>query len=201
MKKTLASATVLALAVVSVLLLQGGGQASDPLGVAVADAATACPGGFTVAVQGLPAGSPPTGSLSPAAPDSCVLTLGIPAGAAGAAGAAGTNGVSGYVVKTADVISSDPQSVAATATCPAGTKAIGGGGSVTATKGKNMAARDGFAVTASGPTPDGGGWTVQSHNLNFSKSNVNGSRLNSHNLNLSKSNVNVTAICAAVAAS
>jgi len=201
MKKTLASATVLALAVVSVLLLQGGGRASDPLGVAVANAATTCPSGFTVAVQGLPAGSAPTSSLAAPTPDSCVLTLGIPAGATGAAGAAGTSGVSGYVLKTAHVTSSDTHSVTATATCPAGTKAIGGGGSVTVTKGKDMAARDGFAVTASEPTPNGGGWTVKSSNLSLSRSNVNGTRLNSSNLELSKSNVNVTAICAAVAAS
>ena len=177
-------------AVAVVLLLYGGGHASDPLAVATANAAVRCPDGFTVTVHGLPAGSEPTSSLS----DSCVLELGIPAGATGApgpAGTAGTNGVSGYALKTTTVKGSKSNSdnrLAAKAKCPAGKKAISGGASITA--GKAAA----FAITTSEPTPDGQGWRARlSGDLNLSKSNINRALPRRGTVFL-----RVTAICAVV---
>jgi hypothetical protein len=194
--KALVRCALLASAVTVVLALQGGGPASDLLGVAVANAATSCPGGFTVTVQGLPAGSQPTSSLTQTTPgaSSCVLSLGIPAGAAGAQGSTGGSGVSGYSEATSHV-SSKGNSLDATANCPAGTKAMGGGPTITPGKGKL------FAITSSGPTPGGGGWMVGSINLNSSRSNIYGPRSNSINLNSSRSNIYLTVICAAVSPS
>lgn len=198
--KTLIRCAPLAAVVAVVLLLYGVGHASDPLAVATANAAMRCPDGFTVTVHGLPAGSEPTSSLS----ESCVLELGIPAGATGAPGTAGpagapgtagppgTNGVSGYAQRSATVKSSKSNSserLAATAKCPAGEKAIGGGASITAGKGEV------FAITTSQPTPDGQGWRARlSGDLNLSKSNIN----KAVNPNLSKSILKVTVICAVV---
>ena len=192
--KTLVRSVSLAAIVAAVLLLHGGGHASSPFAVAVANAATRCPDGFTVKVHGLPAGSDPTSSLSA----SCVLDLGIPAGAKGptgsagtpgSAGAPGTNGVSGYALRTATVKSSKSNTserLAATATCPAGKKAIGGGASITARSG------DYWVIPTSQPTPNGQGWSAIAINLNSSKSNK-------VNLNSSKSNrLAVTVICAVV---
>ena len=85
MKMLVRSASLAAL-VAAALLLYGGGNASDPLAVAVANAAVRCPDGFTVKTHGVPAGSEPTSSLSA----SCELDLGIPGGATGAAGPGGS---------------------------------------------------------------------------------------------------------------
>jgi hypothetical protein len=173
--KTLIRYALAAFVVAAVFLLYGRGHASDPLAVGVANAAARCPDGFTVEVHGLPAGSTPTSSLS----DSCVLALGIPAGAAGAPG---TNGVSGYA-RTATVKSSKSNSserLAAVAKCPAGKKAIGGGASVTAGRG------EAFTITTSQPTPESQGWTARAVKIKSTKSNT------------SDRTLMVTAICAVV---
>jgi len=151
--KTLVRWSSLAFAFAVVAMLYGG-HASDPVAVAVANAAVRCPDGFTVTAHGVPAGSQPTSSLS----DSCVLDLGIPAGASGSPGSAGTpgtNGVSGYALfatTVKSVKSNSSERLAAVAACPAGKKAIGGGASITAGRGEV------FAITTSQPTPDGQGW-------------------------------------------
>jgi hypothetical protein len=172
--KTLIRCAPLAAVLGMALFLYGGGRASDPLAVATANAAVRCPDGFTVSVHGLPAGSEPTSSLSA----SCVLELGIPTGATGAQGPAGTpgaDGVSGYVQRTATVKSSKSNSserLAATAKCPAGKKAIGGGARSTINTTKSNTFRS--AITTSEPTPDGQGWRARlSGDLNLSKSNIN----------------------------
>jgi hypothetical protein len=178
--KTLIRCAPLAAAVAVVLLLYGGGHASsDPLAVATANAAVRCPDGFTVTVHGLPAGSAPTSSLS----DACVLDLGIPAGAMGApgiAGPVGMNGVSGYALRTTTLNASKSNSyrVAATAMCPAGKKAIGGGSSITGGDGI-------LAVTTSQPTPNGQGWTARA--VKFGRDRLRG-----------RVAFKVTAVCAAV---
>jgi len=200
--KALVRFALLASVVALVLLLRGGSHASDPFAVAVANAATSCPEGFAVTVQGLPAGSQPTSSLS----DSCVLALGIPAGAAGApgstgatgpAGTAGTNGIGGLVETTNyNSSKSNVYKLAATAKCSAGKQAIGGGASVTSGKGRF------FAVTTSQPTSNGQGWVAEATNYNSSKSNtattLKRSQSNTTNYNSSKSNLTVTAVCAVV---
>lgn len=178
--KTLVRCASLASVLAVVLLLYDGGQASDPLAVAVANAAVRCPEGFTVKVHGLPPESEPTSSLS----ERCVLDLGIPAGATGAPGAAGpagapgaagapgTNGVSGYApVSKTFTFGSKSYRWAGTAKCPAGKKAIGGGASVTTVAtGKNNSDNR-WAITTSQPTPDGQGWTAVT-TINTSKSNT-----------------------------
>ena len=170
--------------------------------MAVANAAVRCPDGFSsVMAHGLPAGSDPTASLS----DKCALDFGIPGGATGAPGAAGpagsagtpgTPGVSGYALKTTTLNASKSNSyrLAATVKCPAGKKAIGGGASIRPIAIYGQASNDTFAITASGPTPNGQGWTAIAINLNSSKSNAF-----KGNLNSSKSNrLEVTVICAVV---
>lgn len=145
--RTLIGYASVAAGVAVVLFLYGGRHASDPLTVAVANAATRCPDGFTVRAHGLPAGSQPTSSLS----ETCVLDFGIPAGSPG------TNGVSGYARFSTSLKGSKSNSserLATTATCPAGKKAIGGGASITTGRGEL------FAITASQPTADGQGWTA-----------------------------------------
>jgi hypothetical protein len=130
--KTLVGCTSLAAVVAVVLLLLGGGQASNPFAVAVADAAVKCPDGFTVKVHGLPAGSDPTSSLSA----SCVLDLGIPAGAKGPTGLAGTPGPTGAP----------------------GTNGVSGYGPVVQSINLNSSKSN---IYKNQPTPDGNGWTVE----------------------------------------
>jgi hypothetical protein len=176
--KTLVSCASLVAVVALVLLLHGGGSASDSLGVAVANAATACPEGFTVTVQGLPAGSAPTSSLTQTTPgaSSCVLSLGIPAGSTGASGppgTAGSNGVSGYGLQTVKTKSPSPNTtdrLVATAKCPPGKKAIGGGGSINENfatahashtrSSLSQIAPEVFAITTSQPTSNGQDWVT-----------------------------------------
>jgi hypothetical protein len=186
--KTLIRSAPLAATVAVVLLLYGGGHASDSLAAATANAATRCPEGFTVTVHGLPAGSQPTSSLS----DSCVLELGIPAGATGAPGTAGlagapgtegpagTDGVSGYTQRTTIIRSKSNitnNRLAGTTKCPAGKKAIGGGAEITS-GGKLIVE----GITTSLPTPNGQGWTARAA-VKFSRDRVV---------------LKVTAVCAAV---
>jgi len=197
--KTLVGVASLAVVAVVVVLV-GFGRASSPLAVAVADAATRCPDGFTVTVHGLAGGAQPTSSLSA----SCVLDLGIPAGTAGATGAAGTPGttgppgLSGYTLKATSVKSGKSnadnrvrgQELVAVAMCPAGKTAIGGGARTSVKSGKSNTS-DRFAITTSEPTADGHGWVVETANLNFSKSNINRSSDPTATLT-------VTAICVAM---
>lgn len=174
---------VASLAVVAVVgMLVGFGRASSPLAVAVADAATRCPDGFTVTVHGLAAGAQPTSSLSA----TCVLDLGIPAGTAGATGAAGTPGtagppgLSGYTLKSTSVKSGKSntsdrvrgQELLAVAMCPAG-KTVIGGGARSSVKSSKSNSSERLAITTSEPTADGHGWLVGASNLNLSKSNIN----------------------------
>jgi hypothetical protein len=169
--KTLIRYAAVAAAVAVVLFLYGGSHASDPLTVAMANAATRCPDGFTVKAHSLPAGSDPTSSLS----ESCVLDFGIPAGTAGG------NGVSGYALSTTvkSTKSNTSDRLAAVSMCPAGKKAIGGGAAVTG------GARQVFTITTSQPTPDGQGWTAITKWYNV-KTNEKGRSMK------------VTAICAVV---
>ena len=201
--KTLVGFASLAAAVAVMVVLVGFGQASSPLAVAVANAATRCPDGFTVTVHGLAGGSQPTSSLSA----TCVLDLGIPAGTAGATGAAGTPGtagspgLSGYTLASTTVKSSKSNSserrnrlldhLLARAMCPAGKTAIGGGARTTVKSSKSNSS-DRFAITTSEPTPDGHGWVVEASNLNLSKSNIN----RSHDPGITL--LTVTAICVAM---
>jgi hypothetical protein len=164
MKALLGFASVAAVAV-AVLLLHGAGHASSPFAVALANAAVKCPNITDATAHGLPAGSAPTATLSA----SCVLDFGIPkgdkgdtgpAGAQGAAGTAGTNGVSGYVMRvnyTDARRGSKQAALTATAKCPAGKKAVGGGVSVATDGGKSF---PNVAITESQPTPNGNGWTA-----------------------------------------
>ncbi len=174
--------------VAAALLLYGGGNTSDPLAVAVANAAVRCPDGFTVKVHSVPAGSAPTSSVSA----SCELDLGIPAGATGAPGAAGTpgkSGVSGYVLATT-VKSSKSNSqdrLAAVAECPAGKQANGGGASITAGRGAV------YTIKTSEPTPNGLGWTAAVKWYNV-KTNEKGRVKVSD----SQGRLKVTAICVVV---
>ena len=200
--KTLIGSASLAAAVAVVVVLVGFGQASSPLAVAVANAATRCPDGFTVTVHGLAGGSQPTSSLSA----TCVLELGIPAGASGAAGAAGTPGtagppgLSGYTLRATTVKGSKSNSserrnqlldhLLARATCPAGKTAIGGGARTTVKSSKSNSSER-FAITTSEPTADGHGWVAEASNLNLSKSNINRSSDPTATLT-------VTAICVAM---
>lgn len=183
--KTLVRCASLASVVAVVLLLYGGGHASDPFAVAVANAATTCPEGFTVEVHGLPAGSAPTSSLS----ERCVLDLGIPAGATGApgpTGTPGTYGVSGYeLVTTINSTKSNTFRLAAVAKCPAGKKAIGGGASVTTVKGTKSNSDNRWAITTSQPTPDGQGWMA-----------ITMAIVSSANATTAGHRLKVTAICA-----
>jgi hypothetical protein len=197
--KTLIRSASLAAIVAAVLLLHGGGHTSDPFAVAVANAATRCPDGFTVKVHGLPAGSDPTSSLSA----SCVLDLGIPAGAAGApgatgapgpAGTAGRNGVSGYALETVTAKSAvkaggagaGSYRLAATAMCKPGKKAIGGGA--------RMAGQVlDFTITASEPTPNGQGWTAR-----MGVNPRTGEKVQIPAATIPAATLTVTAICAVV---
>lgn len=201
--KTLVGVASLAV-VAAVVVLIGFGRASSPLAVAVADAATRCPDGFTVTVHGLAGGAQPTSSLSA----SCVLDLGIPAGTAGATGAAGTPGttgppgLSGYTLRSTSVKSGKSNSsdrrnrlldhLVARAMCPAGKSAIGGGARTTVKSSKSNS-NERFAITTSEPTPDGNGWVAEASNLNLSKSNIN----RSHDPGITL--LTVTAICVTMA--
>ena len=184
--KTLVRCASLVVVVAVVFLLRGGGHASDPLTVAMANAATTCPDGFTVKVHGLPAGSDPTSSLSA----SCVLDLGIPAGTPG------TNGVSGYAlaavtVKTTKSNSSDR--LAAVAKCPAGKKAIGGGASIAAGTGEVA------VIPTSEPTPSGQGWRAIAVSDEGTPSEDDGaSRISGRPPGVDLATLRVTAICAVV---
>jgi glycerate-2-kinase len=197
--KTLVGVASLAV-VAAMVVLVGFGRASSPLAVAVADAATRCPDGFTVTVHGLAGGSQPTSSLSA----SCVLDLGIPAGTAGAAGTPGTAGppgLSGYTLRSTSVKSSKSNSsdrrnrlldhLLARAVCPAGKSAIGGGARTTVKSSKSNS-NERFAITTSEPTPDGNGWLAEASNLNLSKSNIN----RSHDPGITW--LTVTAICVTI---
>lgn len=201
MKILVRSASPAAL-VAAALLLYGGGRASAPLAVAVADAATRCPDGFTVKVHSVPAGSAPTSSVSP----SCELDLGIPGGATGPAGAPGTpgkNGFSGWVLATTLKASKSNSSekvksgksnssdrLAAVAECPAGKKAIGGGASITAGRGGI------YTIMTSEPTPNGQGWLVSVGKTKYSEKTNESSKSNSSEKK--KERLKVTAICAVV---
>ncbi len=179
--KILIGSAPLAAAVTVMVVLGGLGQGPSPLAVAVANAATRCPDGFTVTVHGLAAGSQPTSSLSA----TCVLDLGIPAGTAGAAGTPGTAGppgLSGYTLAATTVKGSKSNSserrnrlldhLLARATCPAGKSVIGGGARTTVKSSKSNSSER-FAITTSEPTADGHGWVAEASNLNLSKSNIN----------------------------
>lgn len=165
------------------LLLHGAGHGSSPFAVAVARAATKCPDGFSsVSAHGLPAGADPTATLS----DSCALSFGIPAGAKGDAGATGAPGAPGaagppgvtnfgpvgaVTVKSTKSNSSYRVVTEATARCPSGEKALGGGYAISVTV-DGAPARQTAAVRAvnlnssksnaykNEPTGDGTGWTV-----------------------------------------
>lgn len=192
--KTLVRYASLAALVAAALLLYGGGRASDPLAVAVANAAVRCPDGFTVKVHSVPAGSAPTSSVSA----SCELDLGIPGGAtgpagpAGAAGTPGKSGVSGYVLSTTKIRSTKSNTsdrLAAVAECPAGKKAIGGGASITAGGGAV------FTITTSEPTPNGQGWKIKTKWYNVK---TNESSKTKYNEKTNESSLTVTAICVVV---
>jgi len=190
--KTLVRCASLASVVAVVVLLYDGRNASDPLAVAVADAAVRCPDGFTVNVRGLPAGSTPTSSLS----DSCVLDLGIPAGATGPQGPAGTpgiNGVSGYALSFTTVKSSKSKNsqdrLAAVAECPAGKKAIGGGASITAGRGAI------YTIMTSEPTPNGQGWLISVGKTQYNQKTNDKGRVK---VSDSQGRLKVTAICVVV---
>lgn len=189
--KILVRSASLAALVAAALLLYGGGRASDPLAVAVADAATRCPDGFTVKVHSVPAGSAPTSSVSP----TCELNLGIPGGATGPAGAPGTpgkNGFSGWVTATTLKASKSNSSerLAAVAACPAGKKAIGGGASITAGRGAI------YTIMTSEPTPNGQGWLVSVGKTKYNEKTNESSKSNSNEKK--KERLKVTAICAVV---
>lgn len=176
--KALLGFTAAAAVVAAVLLLHGAGHGSSPFAVAVANAATRCPDGFSsVSAHGLPAGSQPTATLS----SSCALDFGIPAGEkgdkgdTGPAGAAGAPGLSGYsqVVARTQLNSSKSNiyRTAATARCPAGEKVLSGGYVIGATIGgvpvPQTAAVRAINLNSSKsnayrnePTADGNGWTV-----------------------------------------
>jgi hypothetical protein len=166
----------------AVLLLHGAGHASSPFAVAVARAATKCPDGFSsVGAHALPADSQPTATLS----SSCALEFGIPAGDkgdkgdTGVQGVAGPPGLSGYTTASASSVangkiiinSNNGMRTEATAVCPAGEKAVGGGYSIS-TLVNGVPATQTAAVRAvklnssksniykNGPTSDGTGWTV-----------------------------------------
>jgi len=128
-----------AVVVAAVLLLHGAGHASSPFAVAVANAATRCPDGFSsVSAHGLPAGSEPTATLSA----SCALDFGIPAGDkgdkgdTGVQGSAGPPGPTNFGQTTASALSTGKikdlfppgtYRTMAKANCPAGEKAVSGG--------------------------------------------------------------------------
>ena len=198
--KTLVRSASLAALVAAALLLYGGGRASDPLAVAVANAAVRCPDGFTVTVRGLPAGSQPTSSVSA----SCVLDLGIPAGATGppgSAGTPGTNGVSGITtIKTSKSNGSERSNIkndtserlTAVAECPAGKKAIGGGASITAGRGAI------YTIMTSEPTPNGRGWLVSVGKTKYNEKTNESSKTKYNEKTNDKGRLKVTAICAEV---
>ncbi len=104
----------------------------------------------------------PSGPLGPAGP----------AGPAGAAGAAGAPGVSGLqvVADTTATDSSSPKSV--TASCPAGKRAVGGGGALLTNSGP-LAIRqsvptandNGWTATAAETAAYGGGWALRAYAL------------------------------------
>jgi hypothetical protein len=165
----------------AVLLLHGAGHGSSPFAVALARAATKCPDGFnSVSAHGLPAGSDPTAILS----DKCDLEFGIPAGAKGDTGASGAPGATGSPgltdfhpvsarVTGKPIIKSNNGRIAtaATAQCPSGEKALGGGYTI-ATLVNGVPATQTAAVRAvklnssksnayrNEPTADGTGWVV-----------------------------------------
>lgn len=84
-----------------------------------------------------------------------------PQGATGAQGPAGTSGVTGYEIVTADTASSSASIQTQVAFCPAGKKAISGGGYVTFDTGISGEVDNGVALHFSLPFNGGAGWDVQ----------------------------------------
>ncbi|MGA7672348.1 MAG: hypothetical protein WBW04_18140 [Nitrolancea sp.] len=134
-----------------------------------------CPGQGTViswnqqGPQGIPG---PTGATGPQGPQGDVGPQGAqgvpgpqgPAGSQGAPGAqgpAGTSGISGYQIVSAAGASSGADIQTIVAYCPAGKKAISGGGYVTFDTGISGEVDRGVALHFSVPFNDGAGWDVQ----------------------------------------
>ena len=198
--KTLIGSASLAAAVTVVIVLVGFGRASSPLAVAVANAATRCPDGFTVTVHGLAAGSQPTSSLSAA----CVLELGIPAGRRGYGGDGWNRRPSGPVRLHARSNHGEELEVQLQRAPESAARSSAGPGDVPGREDGHRRRRqdhgeelqvqlqDRFAITTSEPTADGHGWVVEASNLNLSKSNINRSRRSRDHA------VTVTAICVAM---
>jgi hypothetical protein len=101
------------------------------------------------------------------------------AGTAGTAGSTGTSGMSGYAQVAANSVNDSTASKSVTATCPAGKKAVGGGGSYLS------AQTDAIHIYFSGALGDGSGWLV----LAEEQAAVAGNWL-----------VNATAVCVTIAA-
>jgi hypothetical protein len=81
-----------------------------------------------------------------------------PVGPQGLQGERGLPGISGYQIVTSVSSFSSEGNRSATADCPAGKVAIGGGGRV-------FGGVDGIALHASDPSEDGSGWSVGAHEI------------------------------------
>jgi Collagen triple helix repeat (20 copies) len=81
-----------------------------------------------------------------------------PTGPQGLQGEPGMPGISGYQIVTSKSPFSSDQGRTATADCPPGKVAIGGGGRV-------FGSVSGIALSASDPAPDGSSWTAEAHEI------------------------------------
>jgi hypothetical protein len=81
-----------------------------------------------------------------------------PIGPQGLQGERGLPGISGYQIVTSESSFSSDSIRSATADCPTGKVAIGGGGRV-------FGSGDGIALNASDPSQDGSSWSVDAHEI------------------------------------
>ncbi len=131
-----------------------------------------CPGNSTViswneqgpqGIQGETGPQGPQGDVGPQGPQGVPGPQGPvgPQGATGAQGPAGTSGLTGYEIVKEVGASSGATIQTVVAYCPAGKKAISGGGYVTFDTGISGEVDEGVALHFSVPFNGGAGWDVQ----------------------------------------
>ncbi len=114
-------------------------------------------------IQGETGPQGPQGDVGPQGPQGVPGPQGPvgPQGATGAQGPAGSSGITGYEIVRADGASSSAYIQTVVAYCPAGKKAVSGGGSVTFDTGISGEVDRGVAIHMSRPFNGGAGWDVQ----------------------------------------